>query len=62
MQSTIQPTGENDFKKWELKVLLAVNGEGVSAERLGVLFGKDKQAVLEKANKQGVSLSTRGRK
>ncbi len=56
------PKGQNNYQDWELKVLLAVDGQGVSAERVGVFLGRDVGSVRKAATKQGVSLTTKGKR
>ena len=51
------PHGQVNYKKWELKVLLAVHGEGVTAENLThVLRLRNAGSISRKAGEQGVSL------
>ncbi len=54
--------GQVNFEDWELRVLLAVNGKGVSASRVAAFFGKSETSIRKKATDQGVSLNTKGKK
>ena len=49
--------GQVDYETWELKVLLAVDGKGVTAEQLThVLRLRNAGSISRKASDQGVSL------
>ena len=55
-QNKNTPIGQDDFKPWELKVMLACHGVGVTAEDLSHVLKRTPGTIGRKASMQGVSL------
>ena len=50
------PENNNPYDEWELKVLLAVNGQGVTRARVAEFLRRSETSVAKKSGQMGVSL------
>ncbi len=56
------PKGQNNYEEWEKKVILAVNGQGVTSEQLTHVLLRSANSITNKAAAMGVSLKGKVKK
>lgn len=55
------PESQNNYEDWELKVILAVNGKGVTAKMLTHVLDRSETSIARKACDIGSSLKGKGK-
>lgn len=56
---TRTPKGQNNYKDWEKRVILAVDGQGITAEMLSGILDRTASSITHAAAKIGSSLRSK---